>query len=208
MWYMDGMNNFDNELKEKIRRCTHVVSGVEGVTKHALELNPNTTFINQCPDEEMNFMLDDIQYNDDISFIGSVQAVHGDRRMYIDLLSKKYDKFNHYNGVHGLEHNRVVNKSKINLNMTAYDVGGISVRIYKILASSGFLMSTPWEGMEETFDIGNDIIIFNNKEELIEKIDYYLSNEEERNRIRLNGYKKSQEFLPKMWGKKIIDYVK
>lgn len=207
MWYMDGMNNFDVELIEKIKRCTHAISGVEGVTTHMLKHNPKTIFINQCPDEKMNFMLDEINYKDDISFIGSVQAVHGDRGRYIQTLTKEYPGFKHYNGVYGLKHNEIVNQSKINLNMTPFNVGGISVRVYKILASGGFLMSTPWENMENSFKIGEEIIIFNSEEELKEKIDYYLNNEDERNRIRLNGYKKGQEFLPKSWGEKIIKYI-
>ena len=122
MWYMDGMNNFDVELVEKIKRCSHTISGVEGVTPHMLKYNPNTIFINQCPDEKMNFMLDEISYTDEISFIGSVQAVHGNRKSYIKLLNDTYPKFKHYNGVYGLEHNKIVNETKINLNMTPYEI--------------------------------------------------------------------------------------
>lgn len=207
LWYMDGMNNFDNELVQKIKRCSYVISGVEGVLPHMLDLNTNSIFINQCPDERMNFMLDNINYKDDISFIGSIQPEHTNREYYINILKESYPGFKHYNGVYGLDHNNIVNNTKINLNITPYDIGGISVRVYKILASGGFLMSTPWKNMEDTFKIDEEIIIFNSEEELRKKVDYYLNNENERNRIRLNGYKKGQEFLPKSWAEKIIKYI-
>lgn len=208
LWYMDGMNNFDNELVEKIKRCSYVISGVEGVTKRFTTLNPNTTFINQCPDDKLNFMLNGIKYNDDITFIGSVQSVHGDRGAYIGALTKAYTNFKHYNGVHGLEHNKVVNESKINLNMTPFDIGGASVRVYKILASGGFLMSTPWENMEETFTIDENIVIFNNIKELKEKANYYLKHDDIRNEIRLRGYNLGKSFLPKEWGHRVIKFCK
>jgi len=209
LWYMDAMNNFDDELVEKAKRCDYFISGVEGVTPHAEKYCDNTIFINQCPDDAMNFMLDEFNYVDDATFIGSVDSskIHGDRKRYVDILKNKFPGFKAYNGIYGLEHNEIVNQSKINLNFSPTDATGVSVRIYKILASGGFLMTTPWVNLEETFTIDENIVIFNDENELIDKVNFYLNNEDERNRIRLNGYKLAQKFLPKEWAKKIINYV-
>ena len=68
-------------------------------------------------------------------------------------------------------------------------------------------MTTPWDGIENTFDINKEIIVFNNKKELKEKIDFYLKNDELRETIRLNGYKKSKLFTPKKWGEKLIKII-
>jgi spore maturation protein CgeB len=123
-------------------------------------------------------------------------------------LRSNFNNFRHYNGVYGLEHNKIVNETKINLNFSPTDSTGVSVRLYKILASGGFLMTTPWNGIENTFKIDEDIVVFNDENELKEKINFYLNNEDKRNNIRLNGYKKVVEYLPINWAKKIINYCK
>jgi spore maturation protein CgeB len=69
-------------------------------------------------------------------------------------------------------------------------------------------MTTPWLDMEKTFTPGKDIVIFKNETELKEKINYYLENEEERNLIAFSGYAKVQDYLPKSWAKKIMEYAK
>jgi len=206
LWYMDATNNFDQELKEKIKRCSVAIHGIPGIVEHSLILNPNSFFVDQCPDDKMNFMLDDFEYKYDVTFIGQIGngSTHSDRKKYLDSVG-----FKHFNNVYGLEHNRIVNESKINLNFSHTDGTGASVRIYKILASGGFLMTTPWvkKYMDESFTINKDFVIFNDETELKDKIDYYLSNEEERNKIRLNGYNTVQKYLPKNWAKKIIQYT-
>jgi hypothetical protein len=214
LWYMDAMNNFDNELIQKIKRVNYFFCGVEGVMEHAEKHNKNCIFVHQCPDEEMNFKIlpfdGDIEWKDDITFIGSADSskIHGDRLKYINMLKSEFDGFKHYNGVFGLRHNEIVNQSKINLNFSPTDATGVSVRIFKILASGGFLMTTPWLDMEKTFTPGKDIVIFKNETELKEKINYYLENEEERNLIAFSGYAKVQDYLPKSWAKKIMEYAK
>lgn len=214
LWYMDAMNNFNNELIQKIKRCNYFFCGVEGVMEHAEKYNNNCIFVHQCPDDEMNFKIlpldGEIEYNDDITFIGSADSskIHNDRLKYINMLKSEFSGFKHYNGVYGLRHNEIVNQSKINLNFSPTDATGVSVRIFKILASGGFLMTTPWLNMEKTFTTGKDIVIFNNEEELKEKIRYYLENEEERKQISFSGYAKVQNYLPNSWAKKIIDNVK
>jgi hypothetical protein len=210
MWYMDAMHNFNEELIQKSKRVNYFISGVEGVTDFATKHCPNTIFVNQCPDDKMNFMLENITYKDDISFIGSSDSskIHNNRRSYINFLRSNFNNFRHYNGVYGLEHNKIVNETKINLNFSPTDSTGVSVRLYKILASGGFLMTTPWNGIENTFKIDEDIVVFNDENELKEKINFYLNNEDKRNNIRLNGYKKVVEYLPINWAKKIINYCK
>lgn len=51
---------------------------------------------------------------------------------------------------------------------------------------------------------GKDLITFNNSNELKNKIEYYLNNEEERLIIAENGYKSVQKFSRLEWAKKIL----
>lgn len=206
LWYMDATNNFNSELQYKIKKSTIAIHGIPGVVEHSLKYNTNSIFIDQCPDSEMNFMLENFTYKHNVTFIGQIggEPTHSDRRRYLNNVG-----FKHFNGVYGLEHNKIVNESKINLNFSHTDGTGASVRIYKILASGGFLMTTPWIGeyMEKSFTIDKDFVIFRNENELKEKIDFYLNNENKRNEIRLNGYNTVQQYLPTNWAKKIVDSV-
>ena len=122
----------------------------------------------------MNFRIDGNEYRYDISFIGSIDnsKIHNNRGRIVKTLSETFDGFRHHNGVFGLEHNEIVNQSKINLNFAPTDATGASVRVYKILASGGFLMTTPWVGLEETFTPNENIIVFEDEKDLIEKCEY------------------------------------
>ena len=201
LWYMDALNNFDEELQEKIRRVDHFICGIDGVVEHGLKINEKTHFLPQCPDEEMNFMLEDIQHQHDVTFIGNISphtGTHSDRIKYKDKVG-----FTHLEGVYGLEHNTAVNQSKINLNFAHTSTSGASVRVFKILASGGFLLTTPWEGMDDLFTTGKDLDIFTSPKELQEKIDFYLSDDQKRDEIRLHGHKTVQKFMPRNWATQI-----
>lgn len=205
-WYMDATNNFDIELQEKIKRSTVALFGLGLIAEMSLKLNKNSYFLDQCPDDKMNFMLNEFEYKYDTTFIGQISGVnvHSDREHYKEVIG-----FNHFDNVHGLEHNNIVNQSKINLNFSHTDGAGTSVRVYKILAAGGFLLTTPWKenSMNQSFTVGKDFDIFTNENELRNKIDYYLNNEEKRNEIRLHGHQTVQQYLPKNWAKKIIEIV-
>ncbi len=205
LWYMDAMHNFDQELIEKIKRVNLFVSGVEGVIPYGRNYNSRTIFVPQCPDDKMNFLRWDVGYEYDVSFIGNVSGngVHSDRLRY-----KKELNFTHFTGVYGLDHNTLVNMTKINLNFVPSGADGTSVRTFKILASGGFLLTTPWRNMESTFDIGEHLDTFCSPDDLKEKIKYYLKNPRTRDRIRFNGYELVQNnFMPIHWAKKIVGEV-
>ena len=102
---------------------------------------------------------------------------------------------------YGEKHSEAVSQSKINLNFTE---GGTSDRTYKVLASKGFLLTEPWPNMGLDFIDGKDLVTFNNSNELKNKIEYYLNNEEERLIIAENGYKSVQKFSRLEWAKKIL----
>ena len=51
-------------------------------------------------------------------------------------------------------------------------------------------MSNYQEEIPELFEEGKEIVTFKSPEEMLDKIAYYLSHEEERIRIGYNGYKK------------------
>lgn len=205
LWYMDAMHNFDQELIEKIKRVNLFVSGVEGIIYYGKKYNKRTIFVPQCPDEKLNFLRRDIDYEYDVTFIGNVSSngVHANRAQY-----KKELNFTHFTNAYGVDHNKIVNQSKINLNFSPVGGDGTSVRVFKILAAGGFLLTTPWKNMENTFEIGEHLDTFCSPDDLKEKIFYYLENYQERNNIRIAGYDLVQNnFMPVHWARRIVREV-
>lgn len=78
--------------------------------------------------------------------------------------------------------------SKINLNITLRTIKtGIPLRALDIMAAGGFLLTNYQEDMLKHFEPGVDFVYYLNEEDLLEKIEYYLTHEEERKQIARNG---------------------
>lgn len=108
--------------------------------------------------------------------------------------SEKYDDINaHWNGFVDYEKEMplVFSKSRINLNFTPRMIhSGISLRVLDVMACGGFLLSNYQPEIDEFFEDGVDLVMFEDEEDMLEKIDYYLSHEEERQKIAMNGFSK------------------
>lgn len=86
---------------------------------------------------------------------------------------------------------KVFQASKINLNMTIRPIEtGLSLRVWDILGCGGFLLTNYQSEIPDYFEIGKDLETYESMEELEEKIRYYLTHEEERVGIAINGYEK------------------
>ena len=140
----------------------------------------------------------DIQKDLDFSFVGQP---HGNR---VEVLSKLVE-----NGLKlevfgfGWENQpripfhqmvRLFSRSKINLNLSNSStlIGQqIKGRNFEIPGTRSFQLTSNAENLTEYYDDGKEIVIFNSTEELIDKARYYLKNEDERNEIAMNGYKRT-----------------
>jgi spore maturation protein CgeB len=84
---------------------------------------------------------------------------------------------------------QIYQNSKIGLSISHYCSDRYtSDRLLRIMASGCFALVHHYPNIEKDFTPGEHIDTFKNDSELIEKIDYYLGNEEERNRIAKQGY--------------------
>lgn len=85
--------------------------------------------------------------------------------------------------------------SKINLNITLKTIRtGIPLRAFEIMGSGGFLLSNYQEDFFEFFEPGVDFAYYSSYEDLMEKVEYYLTHEEERKQIAKNGYEKVKKY--------------
>lgn len=85
----------------------------------------------------------------------------------------------------------IFHASKINLNITMRPIEtGLSLRIWDVLGCAGFLITNYQAEIPEYFEIGRDLETYESMEELEQKVQYYLTHEDERIEIAINGYEK------------------
>ena len=86
---------------------------------------------------------------------------------------------------------KVYTCSKINLNISLKGIeGGTPQRVMDIMGAGGFMMTNYCAETAELFEEDKEIVMFRTPEELVEKSDYYLSHDEEREKIAKAGYEK------------------
>lgn len=83
----------------------------------------------------------------------------------------------------------VFHGSKINLNITMRPIQtGLSLRLFDICGAGGFLLTNYQEELGELYEPGVEAECFASEEELLDKVSYYLTHEEERCKIAERGY--------------------
>lgn len=84
--------------------------------------------------------------------------------------------------------------SKININMTIPNIeNGIPLRVFDVLSAGGFLMTDYRPGLENLFEIGKDLVVYDGINDLTSKALYYLNHGRERELISINGFDKLQK---------------
>lgn len=119
----------------------------------------------------------------DVCFVGHVSS---DNR--VDALDKVFREFpNFYYGRRRFEDAaRKYAESKIVFNISMKD--DINMRTFEAMATGSMLITNWIPTIEELFEDGKHLVLYRNDEEMIEKIRYYLTHDEERERIAAAGY--------------------
>lgn len=156
-----------------------------------------------------NYRRSDAAKSIDVSFVGDVAK--GERREYIDYLLKNQILLECYgnnteNGLIGFDRMvEIFNRSRININFTgvvdnASLILGSKInnrirqskgRPIEIALSGGFILTEYAPGIEHMFEIGKEMDVFRTREELQEKIKYYLVHEKEREEVAQRGYERA-----------------
>ncbi len=143
----------------------------------------------------------------DVTFIGTPM---GDRAEFIKHLFEKgvklrvygagWEKYPELKEIYGgklpqSEMTKVINQSKINLSFTKNYAGkpGFKARVFEICACRAFVLSEYFEGYLEFLKDKKEINMFQTKEELLDKVKYFLKNEKEREAISDRAYNKVVE---------------
>ncbi len=79
---------------------------------------------------------------------------------------------------------------KIAINLSHFNYSRYSSdRIFRLMGAGAFCLSHNYPNIEQEFEVGKHLDVWNDKEELFRKIDYYLENDFERKVIALSGSK-------------------
>lgn len=117
----------------------------------------------------------------DVVFIGSINP----RRKKVIEKIEKYFSINTFS-LFGKEMSKVFNQSKIVINIHSDNDLDVETRVFEVLGSGAFLLSEKLS-IENPFST-KDLIEYENVNDLLEKINYYLHDDEKRNQIAKNGY--------------------
>lgn len=148
------------------------------------------------------FHMSDIEYIKVLYF--DRKWTHIERTLILELLAECYDlhlytwdnqivseHIRRFPPVTARESLKIFYSSKINLNISLRSIGsGIPLRVFDIMSVGGFVLSNWQPEIPELFEEGKEIVTFRTPEEMLEKVDYYLKHETERQRIAVNGYRK------------------
>tara|TARA_B100000131_G_scaffold221586_1_gene213146 strand:- start:2080 stop:2946 length:867 start_codon:yes stop_codon:yes gene_type:complete len=197
LWFMDAMCNYDEEMRVKTKMVSYCCFDKKNVLEEAMKINKKSFYVCEGFDQDVD-KPQDVEKIYDVTFIGSI---YGDRTHYIN---NSRHKINVINNVFGTDHAKAIGQSKINLNFCTSE--SASDRIYKILASGGFLLTNDWPERKEFLTNGRECVVFDGLEDLDNKIDYYLENPELRNLISKYGTESVQQFNRLNWAKKIVEH--
>lgn len=137
-----------------------------------------------------------------VTFVGTISPV---RERYIERLKDSNIQVSlfggHSNPIPFQEMLDIFGASKINLNFSKAEVeerdGKVQVRpsmkgrIFDVCLAGGFLLTEYLPSIENYFEIDREIVCFQDAEEMISKITYYLQHETERKTIAEAGWKRA-----------------
>lgn len=157
----------------------------EGAERFRREVKIDTQWIPLACDPEIHKKID-ISKRYDIGFVGR-DAKKFARGKHLELLKKRYP--NSFIGSMDFKKmSEVYSASKIGFNSSIKN--DINMRIFEIMSCGCFLITNRIKnnGFNELFKDREHLVVYRNDKELIELIDYYLKNEEERAKIARQGY--------------------
>lgn len=217
MYFPDGLVNINRALfmtagyDELFFKCKHIVNHLKN------EYNLPVNYLPECfnPQKHINISLTEKEkkeYDCDLLFIGSLHScrvpiiekllelnkykiqIYGSPAPFYIPISEKLKRSYTKKYAANNEKSKLIKAAKININtLHLGEVTGVNVRTFEIAGVGGFQISSYREEINELFEIDKEIVTFKNFSELVEKIDYYLKNSEERKKISDQGYNKAQK---------------
>jgi spore maturation protein CgeB len=103
---------------------------------------------------------------------------------------------------------RRVLKEALNTFNSSKNVEQIKARNFEIPAFGGFELTQYCLEIEDYFEIGKEIAIFSNIDDLLRQIDYYLTHDRERESLRRAGYIRARDYTYENRMRKLFDEIR
>lgn len=215
--FVGALYNEDHNLLDNVEGLSDRTRGyLEGLIKAQSKVY-GYNFIQEClKDEIIEELQKLVKYNNYSDGIETLKYIYGDyflcRKLTtverIDLLSAVAEKYklklftiDEKSSIENAENMGVADyftempfvfaNSKINLNISMRSIrNGIPLRCMDIMSCGGFLLTNYQSDFLEHFVPGEDFVFFESKEDMLRKIDYYMTHEDERIAIAEAGQKK------------------
>lgn len=210
VWYMDdpfiqGLDNSNIKLYEESIKSIKYFDKVFVFDEYFVDgikyrLNKETYWLPLAYDDE-SYDKTDFSKEYNISFIGCqtdkrYEYLKSIEKYGLILFGGDWQDLNKYRlgGVISVEKsNEIYNKSLINFNLhQEQTVYGSNTRTFEVPGSGNFLLTDYRKSMECLFKIGKEIDCYDSKEELKEKIKYYLEHKEKIAEIAEAGYNRAR----------------
>ena len=163
-------------------------------------LQTKVEIMHQCTDPDVFKPVNDMNYKHQLLFVGNSRNIFRKSLKYLlptkyelavfgtlweKFIDKKYIKAQHIE-------NQEVHKYYANADIVLNDHwdsmqenGFVSNRLFDVLACNGFILTDKVEGIHQLF--GDAIITYDSKEDLAQKITFFLENKEKREEIAQKG---------------------
>jgi glycosyltransferase involved in cell wall biosynthesis len=177
----------------------------------------------EVPEQSRN----DLKYS--VSFVGRVDDGKPSRVEFVRFLARNEIGVSYFKSCGANdplylsrdEMYSIYRNSAINLNFTGITtyldkynnvlytrIRGMKLRPLEIIAAGGFCISEFSISLAKLLEDGVDIVFFRSKEELLEKIQYFLSHQDEAKRIAANGAKKiTKQFSCEAVAKRLAELI-
>lgn len=119
----------------------------------------------------------------DVCFVG-----HVNNKLREDALDRLFSEFpNFYYGQKLFDDAaEKFSESKIVFNIAMTD--DINMRVFETMGTGSFLLTNRIPHIEELFEDGKHLVLYDNLDDMVEKAKYYLDHDEEREKIAQEGY--------------------
>lgn len=174
------------KIREQVRHYDLVFCAQkEGALKLKKDAKVDTFWLPLACDPLIHRKLD-IQKKYDIGFVGT-KGKKSKRKVLLDLIVKKYPK-SFIGQIEFTKMAEIYSMSKIGFN---YSISNdVNMRMFEIMGCGTMLLTNyiRGNGFDEIFQNKKNLVAYRTKREFIKLIDYYLNNDEEREKIAQAGY--------------------
>jgi len=193
-WFCDDHWKFDSFSKYYAPFFSYVVTTDKESVEKYKKIGIKNVIVSQWACNHFLFKNLNLPYKYDVSFVGQP---HGNRAAVIKKIRKAGIEVSTFGygwprgRVSVYEMVKIFNQSKINLNFSNASEGlriQIHARDFEIPGCMGFMITGGNEYLKEYFSFGKEVVVYSDTNDLINKIEYYLTHDEEREKIRRDGY--------------------